>query len=425
MKIFKILAVALVAMLGFTACNKECEHDFIDYDHSADIVGTWTCIREDFAEALVIKADGSVFSTGSVFGEEYWEDVKGNIVLENGNITMTFEDGDNFKGHFDIIPGKAFSIYNASGRRFTYDYCANDLADEIVGMWVCNDVPAEGEGEMMIETFYENGKSVLTGFLPLEDGSELVKNNETDYNVVGDLLFVTIPDDKLGGAQSKYVVQKLIYSPNGTSAGDIMTLKAVVKVGDQVVEGKSSWLRIKQYLELPGNKYDYIKTYVSNVKGVDRDVDFMGQTFNFSKMDGVTLDKMLKKFLFSVEFPDAEHIKYSCHYNNAEEPAVVVAPITVEGNKMTIKIGEVEAYSAFGLKDVDLYTFQDQDNTQMHLYMPTYSFINFFGNTQVLVLSQQGQLDPTDAAAVEAVYGRVDDTVESINLSLIMNKARK
>ena len=172
-------------------------------------------------------------------------------------------------------------------------------------------------------------------------------------------------------------------------------------------------------------KKNYIKSFVSNVKGVDRDVDFMGQTFNFSKMDGVTLDKMLKKFLFSVEFPDAEHIKYSCHYNNAAEPAVVVAPITVEGNKMTIKIGEVEAYSAFGLKDVDLYTFQDQDNTQMHLYMPTYSFINFFGNTQVLVLSQQGQLDPTDAAAVEAVYGRVDDTVESITLSLSMNKAAK
>ena len=29
-------------------------------------------------------------------------------------------------------------------------------------------------------------------------------------------------------------------------------------------------------------------------------------------------------------------------------------------------------------KDVDLYTFQDADCSQMH--MPTYAFINFFGN---------------------------------------------
>ena len=35
-----------------------------------------------------------------------------------------------------IIPGMAFSIFNAEGRRFTYNYCANDLADEIIGMWV-------------------------------------------------------------------------------------------------------------------------------------------------------------------------------------------------------------------------------------------------------------------------------------------------
>ena len=418
MKIFKLMAIAFVAMLGFTACEKDCDHDFIEHDHSADLVGTWTCIREDFAEALVIKADGSVLSTGAVFGEEYWEDVKGKIVVENGYVTMTFEDGDNFKGHFDIIPGMAFSISNDEGRRFTYDYCANDLADEIVGMWVCNDVPAEGEGEMMIETFYENGKSVLTGFLPLEDGSELVKNNETDYNVVGDLLFVTIPDDKLGGAQSKYIVQKLIYSPNGTSAGDIMTLKAVVKVGDQVVEGKSSWLRVKQSLDLAGQKYDYIKTFVTNVKGLDKDINFMGFEFNFAKMDGVKLDKMLKTLLFTVEFPDANTIKYSCHYNN--QPMSMEAPIAVDGNKMTVKMSDKDA----AYKDVDLYTFQDADCSQMHMYMPTYAFINFFGNMQATMMSQMGQLDLTNAEAVKAVFDSIDNAVETINVSFVMTKAK-
>ena len=418
MKIFKLMAIAFVAMLGLTACDKEPEH--IYDDHSADIVGTWTCLREDFAEALVIKADGSVLSTGSVFGEEYWEDVKGNIVFENGNVTMTFEDGDNYKGHFDIIPGRAFSICNAEGRRFTYDYCANDLADEIVGMWVCNDASsAMGGSRMMIQTFSESGKSVLTGFLPLEGDSEQVLNNETDYKVVGDLLFISIPADKVGGEKPLYVVDRLVYSPNGTAAGDVMTLKSFVVEENQVDEIVLSFLRIKQHLELAEKKYDYIKTFVTNVKGLDKDIEFMGTIFNFSKMDGVKLDKMLKTLLFTVEFPDENTIKYGCHYNN--EPMSMEAPIAVDGNKMTVKMSEKNA----AFRDIDLYTFQDQDNTQMHMYMPTYAFVNFFGNMQATIMSQLGQLDLTDADAVKAVYDSIDDAVETINVSFVMTKAAK
>ena len=62
MKIFKFLAVALVAMVGLNSCSKDCDHDFIEVDHSADLVGTWTCLEAGYAEALVIKADGSVVS---------------------------------------------------------------------------------------------------------------------------------------------------------------------------------------------------------------------------------------------------------------------------------------------------------------------------------------------------------------------------
>ena len=48
MKIFKFMTLALAAMLGFTACenecehdlNKECNHDFIEHDYSKDLVGT-------------------------------------------------------------------------------------------------------------------------------------------------------------------------------------------------------------------------------------------------------------------------------------------------------------------------------------------------------------------------------------------------
>ena len=415
MKNLKLLVVALVAMFGVIACDK---HECNDYDHSADIVGTWTCLQGGYAEALVIKADGSAVSTG-YDGTEYWENVAGNIVVKNGNVTMTFEDDDNFEGHFDIIPGMAFSIYTEEGNRLTFNYCANDLADEIIGMWVCNDFTTNAESDIMIETFDKNGKSTLTGFLPLEADAEQILNNQTDYRVVGDLLFITIPADKVGGERPQYVVHKLIYSPNATTSGDIMTFKSTVAVGNDVVEGTSSWLRINQYLDLAGKKYDYIKTFVSNVKGLDKDVEFMGYTFNFAKMDGVKLNKMLKTILFNVEFPDANTIKYSCHYNN--EPMSMDAPIVVDGNKMTVKMSEKNA----AYKDIDLYTFQDADCSQMHMYMPTYAFINFFGNMQATIMSQMGDLDLTDAAAVKAVFDSIDEAVETINVSFVMEKAAK
>ena len=397
MKIFKLMVVALVAMLGFAACEKDCDHDFIEVDHSKDLVGTWTCLTADYAEALVIKADGSALSTG-YDGEDFWENVAGNIVVENGTITMTFEDGDNFKGHFDIIPGMAFSIYTEEGNRLTFNYCANDLSDEVIGMWVATTGPY-----MSVEVFNEDGSAIYTGFVP--ESEEMAVTSVTSYKVVGDLQFHTVAEDN-----STYVVHRLIYSPSSqTSLGEIMTW--------QVDENISfPRLRVKQSLDLAGQKYDYIKTFVSNVKGLDKDINFMGFEFNFAKMDGVKLDKMLKTLLFAVEFPTADSIKYSCHYNG--EYMALTAPIAVDGNKMTVKMSDKDA----AYKDVDLYTFQDADCSQMHMYMPTYAFINFFGNMQATMMSQMGDLDLTDTAAVKAVFDNIESAVETINLSLVMSK---
>jgi hypothetical protein len=136
-------------------------------------------------------------------------------------------------------------------------------------------------------------------------------------------------------------------------------------------------------------------------------------------MDGVILDKMLKTVLFAVEFPDANTIRYSCQYNKFSME--MDAPIVVDGNKMTVKMSQRDA----AYKDVDLYTFQDQDNSQMHMYMHTTAFVNFFGNMQATMMSQMGDLDLTDAAAVKAVFDSIDEAVETINVSFVMEKAAK
>ena len=95
---------------------------------------------------------------------EYWENVRGTVTVKENNITMIFEDDDNFTGHFDIIPGMAFSLFEDSGERYIYQYCAKDLSDEIVGMWVSTDNSPVEEHNMFIQTFYDNGKSTYTGF---------------------------------------------------------------------------------------------------------------------------------------------------------------------------------------------------------------------------------------------------------------------
>lgn len=413
MKRIKLLMIALVAMLGLGSCEKhECD------DHSADLVGTWTCLQADFAEALVISSDGSMVSTGVAAGN-YWENSKGKITVKDGRATLIFDENNKFEGHLDIIPGVAFSILEDNGQRFTFNYCKEDLSEEILGMWVCNDNPADGENQMMIETFYDNGKSVLTGFLPMEEGAEQVLNNETDYKVAGDLLFIEIPADKVGGEKPMYVVDKLIYSANGTAMGDIMTLKSFVAVGNQVTEVALSFLRIKQTLDLPGNKYDYSATYVSNAKGLDEEISMMGYTFNISKMDGSNLDKMLKHLLFNVEFPSKDIVKYSYHYNGIN--MVFEAPIIVDGNKVTIKMSGLSPF----YRDVDMYMFQDADGTQLHMYLPTYAFINYFANMDLAALTVTGGIDLTDADAVKAVFDRMDARVETINVSFVMKSATK
>ena len=408
MKIFKFLAVALVAMLGFSACEKDCDHDFIEVDHSKDLVGTWTCFTEDYAEALVINADGSVLSTGVEDGE-YWENVKGNIKTVNNKMTMTFEDNDNFEGRFEMITGESFTIYEENGESLTYSYCANDLSDEIVGMWVCTQLI--GEEDMLIYNFQEGGKLILTGIL---SGTDYVAvNAEFNYKVFGDLHIVYVEEEDAP------FVCKFNVAPNATKLGDLMTITEFRPTENGVVEETISFLRIKQYLELKGMKYDYNKTFVTNVKGLDKDVEFLGATFNFAKMDGVMIDKFLKALCFAVEFPDANTIKFSHLYNGQNRS--MEAPIVVDGNKITVKMSSKNA----AFKDVDLYTFQDQDNTQMHIYMNATGFVNLLGNLQVNVMEQKGLIDTTDAAAVKAVFDRIDEAIETVNVSLVMTKAKE
>ena len=417
MKNLKLLVVAFVAMLGFAACDKDCGHDFIEHDFSKELVGTWTSFDGELAEAMVIKEDGSFTTTGVMKGGSLYEE-KGTIKVVNNKVTLAFEgDNEAYEGRLEFVAGKSLSIvmFDDNDVRLTYDYCEEDLSDEIIGMWVCNDSKVEAVNDMMIQTFNANGITSLTGFLPIGDNDEYVLNDEAEYKVVGDLMFLAVPADKVGGDKPKYIAERLIYTPNATAHGDIMTFTNYSSDSNELL--RESWLRVRQSLDLTNKKYDYHNIYVSNIKGEDSDIEFFNTTINFSKLNASALDKFLNATIFSIMFPDANTIKYSFL---EDQHTALDAPIVVEGNKMTIKMSTKK--SAY--KDVVVYAFQDADNTQMHIYMPTASFEAFFANGQIQQLEENGLLDINNAEAVAEIRNKIETAIDSINISFIFKTAK-
>ena len=408
MKKINLFAMSLLALLMvcFTACENK---NFVEVDYSDDLVGTWTILEEGQAEAMVINPDGTFEVTGVMNGGNgSLYESKGTIKVVNNKVSLVFEgDDDVIEGRLELVAGKSMSIVinEEYDVRLTYDYCENDLSDEIVGMWVCNDGPTSAKGDMMIQVFNEDGSSVMTGHAD----ELLVNDKSTTYKVVGDLVFLTMNKENV-----KYESFKMTYSPNGTAYGDIMTL--TLAVNNANIAPTTTWLRVKESLNFTGQKYDYISSYVSNAKGKDEDITIMGHTFNMANIESGDLDAMFRSILSCLEV-NANSIKYTVNYNGQD--IVSNDPITVDGNKVTIDMG-VEFP---GLRKVDMYMFQDADDSQLHIYIPTSSFVNYFANLLIPTLAGEDKLDTADTAAVEKVFTDMEARVESINVSLVY-KAR-
>ena len=402
-KIFLFCMTALVAMCGLNSCSEDCDHNFIEHDFTQDIVGTWTTLNGELAEAMVIKADGSFTTTGVMKGGYLYEE-KGTIKVVNNKVTLAFDgDKDTFEGRLEFVAGKSLSLvmFDDNAVRLTYDYCENDLSDEIVGMWVCNDGPTAAKEDMMVQTFNEDGSSIMTG----RADEVLVNDKSTTYKVVGDLIFLTMSKETV-----KHEAFRITYSPNGTAFGDIMTLTLCCNFD---IAPTTSWLRVKQNLNLTGKTYAYSSAYVSNAKGADVDFNITGNTFNMANIKAGDFDMMFRSVLFCVNL-NANSITQ--HFLTNGVDTSFDTPITVEGNKVTLEMSA----SNPAFRNIEMFMFQDADDSQLHIYMPTQSFINYFANLEVVTLLTEGKIDPTDAAAVAKVYADMEARVESINVSFVM-----
>ena len=410
MKIFKFMTLALVAMLGFSSCSEDCNHEFIEVDYSKDLVGTWTCLEaeNDYAEALTFNADGTVTSTGA-FDGDFWEK-KGTFKIKGNKITLSFEDGDYIESRFEMVAGEVFSMVwdDELDIRYTYHYCENDLSDEIVGTWVWQD----GENST-IQTFTEDGKLFTTSSANELHGN--LKQQMSEYKVVGDLRFHIFIDETI--EHRRYLPARLVYTPKGTNLGDIMSITFNAATGDDFVETTKSFVRVKENLNLAGQKYAYSSAYITNAKGTNEDFSILGNTFNMSNIEGSDFDVVFGVDLYCVEL-NVNSITHKFRPNGQD--VEVVTPITVDGNKVILDMSPINS----ACRTVEMYMFQDADDSQLHIYMPTKAFINYFVNLEVPALIEAGKLDPTDDTAVEKLFADMEARIQSINVSFVF-KTRK
>lgn len=391
MKIFKILLVALVAMIGLGSCSKDCDHDFIEHDYTEELVGTWSVIGPDAAEALVIKADGTMEFTG-VYEGEYFESYARYEVVNN-RITLIWDDGTKDEGRLNVVDGSSFSIIidEETGAGYYFTYCHEDFSDKIIGSWL-----TQTDETSEIWSYHADGTSDCAAYYYHSDEQFETFVTGT-YKLVGDILFETV---HYGEGMALSFGSRISYTPGGSPFGDVLTNTILSMNGDEVEETVASVVRVKPSLHLAGTKYSYSSCNVTNVKGAD--------------MDGKGLDKMLNALLFDMEFPDANQLNYSYFSETFN------APVEVEGNKLTVKMSS----KVPTLKDVTFYAFQSTDCSQMHLCMDATAFENFYTNMQAMLMdAHDEQFDITDAESVNAIHTAICNAVETIKLTITMEKA--
>ena len=400
MKIFKFLVVVLVAMCGLNSCSEDCNHDFIEHDYSKDILGTWSIIGPDAAEAVVIKADGTMDFTGVHEGEFFETTARYETV--NNRMRLIWNDGFIDEGRLDVVPENTFlmTLDEETGAGYYYTYCREDFSDEILGSWLVQ--PDEAS---VIYNYYADGTVDCTAYYyHLKEPTEYFTT--ASYKIVGDIIFEKV----IAGKDTITFGSRLSYTPNGSSFGDVMKNTSFSMQGDELKESVISAVRVNPSLDLVGKKYKYSDCQITCVKGEDMNVQFMDFTYNFANLDVLDLTMVLRPLFFMVDFPDANNFQFS-FFN---------APIVVEGNKMTVKMSE----EVPTFKDVVFYTFQSEDGNQLHLCMDKTAFVNFCTNMHAKFKKfEDEQFDITNAESVNAIYNNINRAVESIKVNFVMTKA--
>jgi hypothetical protein len=131
-KFFLFCMIALVGMCGLNSCSDDCNHEYIEHDYSKELVGTWTCLKADFAEALVFKADGTFASVGVANGE-YWEYPNATWTLKGNKLALSSVDNKS-NVRLEIIPGNSLALVDEKGNEYRDPF---EIGKELRGYLDC------------------------------------------------------------------------------------------------------------------------------------------------------------------------------------------------------------------------------------------------------------------------------------------------
>ena len=409
--------MATVALL-FASCDNDEGNDWISTEYAKDLVGTWTTQDSGYAEALVITKDGVVSATGS-YKLDYWDDVKGRVILNSNEISLDFEDNDNFKGTFELTPGeKLVLVDEVTGKCTTYNYCTTEYAEVVKGLWGNATAYVGMENYATFYNFTDDGYFKYSCLYEEED--TMTFEDPAPYKVIGDLLIRCGEESDTASGVSPYIIYRLEYEPNyESSAGrlvDVLTLNVDILTQFHYMNVGISYYRLMDELDVVGKEYKHNKSFVTNVSGKNKNFDLMGYRFNFSKINSEKLNSMLEAVQFSIEFPSEDSIQFNCIYNG--EPMNMKARMEMDGMKMTVKMSERDA----AYRDVVMYVFQDAYDYHVRMIMKTEGFTNFFANMCIAIMAKEGKLDKNDKEAVDSYFTRIDGAIDCINVGFVMNR---
>ena len=113
-----------------------------------------SALKTSASAKSAFKADGTFASVGVANGK-YWDYPDATWSLKGNKLALSSGD---YKSNvrLEIIPGYSLALVDEKGNRNVFDYCENDLADEVVGMWVSNDTPNAQKNDVAIITFFES-----------------------------------------------------------------------------------------------------------------------------------------------------------------------------------------------------------------------------------------------------------------------------
>ena len=210
--------IAILMSASFVACNSD------DDIENVNLKGKWYAKTDSFKNLLIISEDNHVV-TYKVNNFESWENIKGDLVVDGNEISISFEDGNSLAGTCRMKDNTL--IINTSNGEYKYSRLADDT--NLAGEWSYSGItfsakPIKDEivipggtinGEEMPPTIMET--SQLSGKFIEYAGQRYFRN--INFSNDGTMTYNVLKDEGDLSLTKNYSIDGLNMTVTGETAG--------------------------------------------------------------------------------------------------------------------------------------------------------------------------------------------------------------